>query len=106
MNIGPVDYASSVPPDAYRCTTCGAHGVKLWRLYATLANQTDLLCRDCAGKAEGRDVSENYERSDSDQIGWRVPAVPTEEGDAYWGYAGVPDAGVQWWRRLPNRVPV
>lgn len=38
----------------------------------------------------------------SDQIGWRVPAVPTEsEVMNFWGYTSVPSAGVDWWRNLP-----
>ncbi len=40
-----------------------------------------------------------------DQIGWLVPAVPVAEGDTYWGYSSVPDAGCQWWYRLPYALP-
>ncbi len=36
-----------------------------------------------------------------DQIGWRVPAVPTEDGNGFWGYSSVPERGVAWWNRLP-----
>ncbi len=35
-----------------------------------------------------------------DQIGWRIPAVPTEDGTTYWGYTSVPTEGVIWWERL------
>lgn len=41
---------------------------------------------------------------DGDQIGWRVPAVPTENGTTYWGYTSVPPDGVAWWNRLPLRL--
>lgn len=37
----------------------------------------------------------------SDQIDWRVPAVPTEESKNFWGYTSVPLAGVKWWCNLP-----
>ena len=35
------------------------------------------------------------------QIGSLIPAVPTFEGDAFWGYTAVPEEGVRWWRTLP-----
>jgi len=41
------------------------------------------------------------ERVRSDQIGWRVLAVPTEEGDTFWGYTSIPKAGCAWWYNLP-----
>jgi hypothetical protein len=34
--------------------------------------------------------------------GWMVPAVPTEENDAYWGYSSIPQAGCEWWYHLPS----
>ena len=40
-------------------------------------------------------------RRQTDQIGWRVPAVPTEENDTYWGYTSVPQPGCDWWANLP-----
>lgn len=39
----------------------------------------------------------------TDTIGWRVPAVPTEDGTAFYGYTSVPADGCEWWRRLPTR---
>lgn len=120
MNFGRVDYSGATPPEAYKCTTCGAQGCKLWREYQTCADYTELACCDCAGKSQGKDVSRidtegrvpwwhgtypdgTEAVSWTDQIGWRVPAVPTEEGNTYWGYTSVPQAGVDWWRRLPTR---
>lgn len=112
MNIGRVDYLSSVPPDGYKCTSCGANGRKLWREYQTCADYTELVCCDCAGKSQKTDVSridangtiptEGDPSWRTDTIGWRVPAVPTEEGDTFWGYTSVPQLGVNWWRRLPT----
>lgn len=123
--LGPVDYSSAVPPTEYHCGKCGAPGVKLWRDYQTFLNHQSLLCADCAcaeqnnGKRtfvvaageEGRAiVSVTYTPDKhgmngpiSDQIGWRVPAVPTPDGSTYWGYTSVPLDGVTWWKRLPIR---
>lgn len=40
----------------------------------------------------------------TDSIGFRLPAIPDEEGVGYWGYSSVPQVGVNWWKRLPLRV--
>lgn len=119
MKLGPVDYTSSVAPTDYRCTTCHRHGCKLWRQYQTFANHIRLLCCDCAAHEEketsfqrvadtiGEDGCWNHDSCGrTDSIGFCVPAVPTPEGDTYWGYTSVPPDGVTWWRRLPTRVPV
>lgn len=112
MDLGPIDYTSTTPPAGYRCTTCGAHGCKLWREYQTFLEHQTLECCDCAGKSQQRDVSTIDaigKRTDehglrTDTIGWRVPAVPTEDGSTFWGYTSVPSEGVDWWRRLPTRA--
>ncbi len=108
------DYASGAP-DAYRCSQCPAHGVKLWRQYQTCADYIKLLCCDCAvhdqvvrssiepGTVVGDDGKIDFCGMRSDQIGWLVPAVPCEDDDTYWGYTSVPQAGVEWWKRLPTR---
>jgi hypothetical protein len=108
--LWPVNYATTKTPRRYRCDTCGAKGCKLWREYQTMACYTELVCCDCAGKSQEKDVSEidadGYRPTEygrTDQIGWRIPAVPTEEGDTFWGYSSVPDDGVKWWRALPTR---
>ncbi len=41
-------------------------------------------------------------RERTDQIGWRVPAIPTEENNSYWGYTSVPGPGIDWWSHLPT----
>ncbi len=81
----------------YRCTRCGAGGVKLWRLYQTLADETPLYCRACAQHDQETVL-------DGDQIGWLVPAVPAP-GDTFWGYTSVPDEDVRWWKALPALAP-
>lgn len=127
-NLGSVDYASETPPKKYTCGACGARGVKLWREYNTFLDRNSLRCGDCACReatANGKHAYAVELRSDGsgrvdiactnpdgtrdrifgggDQISWRVPAVPTEEGDTYWGYTSVPRAGCEWWYRLPLR---
>ncbi len=47
-------------------------------------------------------IETRTERERTEDIGWRVPAVPTEENDNYWGCTSVPQAGWDWWVRLPT----
>ena len=107
--LGPVDYSAATPPD-YTCSRCGAHGVKLWRQYNTFASHIELMCGECAlaDQHENGPIDDDGTRAfvgvrRIDQIGWMVPAIPTAEGDTYWGYSSVPTAGREWWRRLPTR---
>ena len=113
-------YLEGAIPKKYRCEKCGATGYKLWREYQTF--HPTLLCARCAAKSQkksirgidqdgtmpsrpfGRPVKGmKYERTD--QIGWFIPAVPSETGDGYWGYTSIPNAGVDWWRELPTLPP-
>jgi hypothetical protein len=97
------------PPDWYTCSICGASGVKLWRDYESFS--TRLRCAHCAGEDQKRDVSamtvdgriSGLRGQLTDTIGWCVPAIPVP-GDSvgFWGYTSVPQAGVEWWRQLPN----
>ena len=115
MKFGPIDYASATAPKKYRCTTCGVHGCKLWREYQVFADHTELVCCDCAGKSQDKDVSAidsegcspfdpKYPNMRHSSIGWRVPAIPTEEGDTFWGFTSSPGPAVAWWQRLPTRM--
>jgi hypothetical protein len=92
--MSPFRYKHEIPPE-YRCDTCDAGAVRLWRDYQTFAESTRLLCQSCAERDQGKPISPN-----SDQIGWMVPAVPTEDGYTFWGYTSVPLAGVDWWKSL------
>ncbi len=111
----PVDYSKREVPPNYKCGKCGATGCKLWREYQTFLEHQTLLCANCAAKDQKKDISDidaegrytldpkTFGRAQkSDQIGWYVPAVPTEENDSYWGYTSVPQAGCDWWDRLPT----
>lgn len=106
-----VDYGTTAVPRWYRCSYCGARGVKLWRDYQTYADKTPLWCADCAESlariTKGASWKSPFALGTGDQISWRVPAVPTQQSTAkrreYWGYTSVPQAGVDWWKRLPTR---
>lgn len=106
-------YADKTCPDNYVCTGCKASRVKLWRQYNTFADHIELKCAACAAKDEGKDITgmtpdgmypmtEHFVGQLTDQIGWMVPAIPTEDGESYWGYSSVPQEGVDWWKALPN----
>ena len=96
----------------YQCARCGAKGCKLWRDSYIMLNQVELLCAPCTAKEEGTDISDidadgkhtlDYLPAlRSDQIGNWLPAVPTEDGQSFWGYTSVPEAGCKWWRELPT----
>jgi len=107
------NYSDRLVPVGYRCSSCGATGVKLWRQYNTFACFIELLCVDCAREDQGVDYEvdeQGFHDEDGlgpcDQIEWLVPAIPTEDGYTYWGYTSVPEAGCRWWDDLlPLRRP-
>jgi hypothetical protein len=86
--------------DWYKCSDCGAAGVKLWRQTCVMLSEIEIKCKECTEA----DQNKNLEPP-SDQIGWCVPAVPDsfEVGATYWGYTSVPQDGVNWWKSLPER---
>jgi hypothetical protein len=116
LGFGRIDYDAHTVPDNYRCTSCGAHGVKLWRQYPCV-DDSELECSVCVGQSQHVDVStidaDGLIKTDighSNQIGQsspdspgRVPAVPTADGSTYWGYPKIPDKALAWWRRLPTQ---
>ncbi len=104
-----LDYTTNDVPEGYRCSKCGAHGVKLWRQYQTFADEIELLCASCACADQGvednigADGGHPSDGSRTDSIKWLVPAVPTEDGDTFWGYTSTPTPGCMWWQRIPTR---
>lgn len=102
------DYLKDIPIPDYKCAHCEATGCKLWREYQTFSPK--LLCARCAASDQNKDISDidekgmrtNSDGRKTDQIGWFVPAVPTEEGFGYWGYTSVPQSGCDWWDKLPT----
>lgn len=103
-----LDYNKNKAPKDYKCSKCGKVGTKMWRQYNSF--HIELLCVDDAMDNQGvfyvfdKDGYYNDPQfGKCDQIKWLIPAVPDEECKAYWGYTSVPQAGVDWWRRLPLR---
>lgn len=100
-------------PD-YSCGQCGARDCKLWREYNAFYRPKALRCAMCAAASTGEDISDIdadgrrkstvIEIARTDQIGYYIPAVPTDDG-TFWGYTSVPQDGVEWWKRLPT-LPV
>lgn len=99
----PFRYVDGAATAEYTCGDCGARGVRLWREYQTFLNHQTLRCVTCALANQKRTADElRY----GDQIGWLVPAVPSEDGEAMWGYTSVPADGVTWWYSLPCAAKV
>ena len=108
----PTSYDTPGTHPHYECSDCGITGVKLWRLYNTFLSHQHLRCASCACQEydlpdsvdpNGKSVWEGL-TSDTINGGSMIPAVPTEDGDTYWGYTSVPQAGVDWWRQLPVKA--
>lgn len=89
-------YSVFLTPDDYICQSCKISGVKLWRDYNGFQPTQSLRCADCAQKEQNRILNWN----ECDQIGWMVPAIPSEDGIEYWGYTSVPSSGCRWWHNL------
>jgi hypothetical protein len=81
----------------YKCGGCGATGVRLWRRWNTFVSHQSLTCKLCSELDQSAAMMRGH-----DQIGSRIPAVPTEENDTFWGYSSVPDDAVQWWLGMPE----
>ena len=110
----PVNYRQD-----YVCAGCKARGLKLWRDYNTMASACELKCAACVTPAQAAYEAKTYTEQNcdylgtldadgvfmfrgGDQLGGLVPAVPTPEGDTFWGYTSVPDEDVRWWYTLPT----
>lgn len=105
----------------YICSSCGSTDVKLWRDYNTCASAVELKCAECATPTQvayeaknpdlykghgsgmsGLDADGVFAFREGDQLGGLVPAVPTLEGETFWGYTSVPASEVEWWHALPT----
>jgi len=109
----------NVAPDGriiYKCSTCGAEGVKLWRGYNTMVSHQQFFCVRCVCKEDqcvtrltdhtlvNADGRHKGEFGWTDQINGFVPCVTSADGEEIWGYTSVPQDRVEWWRALPNVV--
>jgi len=105
----------------YACATCGRGNCKLWREYSTFLDHTTLECGACALKSQGKEGPIDADgtragtgvgpRFRTDQIGWRVPAVPDAlpnkrgylpKNTTFWGYTSTPREAIDWWKALPT----
>lgn len=94
--------------ERYRCDSCGAHGVKLWREYGDDAKRRCAACLRPEGGVDelGRCEITYGGRTDggrTDQVDGWLPFVPTPDGGT-WGYTSVPGSALLWWRTLPTRA--
>lgn len=99
MVVSEFRYADGSTPEGYLCADCGTESVRLYREYQTFLESQRLRCRCCAMKNQKKDAPD---LPSEHTIGWLVAAVPTEDGSTYWGFSSVPDAGVEWWNKLPK----
>lgn len=100
-----VDYRSMTVPQSYRCGTCEAMGVKLWRTSRT--DKPALLCATCACTEQGRgpvtelpDGRVAVGKHGGAEIGWRVPAIPRDDAAGWHEYATAPSQAKDWWLLL------
>ena len=95
----------------YKCGTCGAKGVKLWRYLSIFA--VELECRQCMyarGDAEdkaqilmmGEDGLMPGYLSQTDQVCGCGPAVQDIADGSFWGYTSIPADSYAEWQSLPN----
>ncbi|MCX6744572.1 MAG: hypothetical protein NTX82_03540 [Candidatus Parcubacteria bacterium] len=104
-------YAKGHIPAGYFCSECGATNCKLWRRAYTF--QPKFLCAVCAAKNQKEDITTIDRKGTipykdgyrTDNIGWYVPAIPTEDRRGYWTNASVPKLASLWWNRLPTLPP-
>ena len=110
VTTAPFSYSDAGTPKGYKCGECGATGVKLWREWNTFLDYQTLRCVKCAcgGKKQDIITKEVHDVTAMDcqvqhpKAGTLAAAIPTEEGDTYWGYTSVPTLGCIWWYNLPG----
>lgn len=93
-------------PSNYVCKDCGASHCKLWRVAGS--SNIRLYCVSCAESVSGDRLK--LGRNSTDQLyngGLNlVPAVPTEDGEEWYGYTSVPQDRCDWWAALPMTTPI
>jgi len=110
-------YADHAVPRGYVCENCKRSGCKLWRPLVPTSRPLEpipLRCADCACKTMGLDVARidakghlpvriGREIERIDQIGYWMPAIPTESGTDFLRPTVVSVEALAWWQRLPSR---
>lgn len=88
----------------YKCSKCGATGVKLWRDICVFASDVELQCAECATDEHVDDAGKYVDKwgMRSDQVAGLLPAVPADGGATFWGYTSVPPGPLSWWKSLPT----
>lgn len=92
----------------YTCDICRKGDRKLWRDYQTFSDYLDLKCAICMTETSKKDYDDAgpfmflSSHGSTDQYGGLVPAIPTDDGDTFWGYTSVPNEGIAWWYGLPT----
>lgn len=89
-------------PMPYRCAQCEAEGVKLWRQYQTFLDKVTLMCRACSEHDQSDVLKRKNYIPVTVEIGWRVPAIPTDDG-TFWGFGSTPQPAWTWWNDLPEK---
>ena len=99
------DYSLAVIPTDYKCGHCGVVSCKLCREFNSPSSFIVLRCTSCAEVNQRRMHEAGWQSLFSqqcdDQIGVFIPAVPKEDGLSYWSYIKIPQAGLDWWNKLP-----
>lgn len=89
----------------YKCSNCGKSGVKLWRTFWGF-NETCFQCTCEREKIKPDAIEINKDGTHltdsilTDQVGWSVPAVPSDSG-IFYPYSSVPEDKIKWWQELP-----
>jgi len=86
-------YSKGSIPDRYTCSSCGAHGVKLWR--GRRVAYGGIICYSCIS-------DKSYPYYHMAHIGDRLfAAIPSKDEKFFWGDSEVPGSAMAWWRKLP-----
>ena len=100
-------------PTYYKCSKCGATGIKLWRDNNPTA--PTLLCFDCAEENQNEYIKAmDHDGKHADptgvleptiyNIGILIPAIPNETDHTYFEMNSVPDKNFDLWKKLTNFI--
>ena len=93
-------YFNLKTPAGYSCDCCGLSRVRLFRLpHGATCHRTgfELWCLRCGMFRTEKTFPSHSGDSPSDLL----PAIPTEDGSAYWGVGNAPADAYRWWALQP-----